>query len=663
MNELSHEDATAPVTSSSQVPSSQRDADPPLSPSANKRLRLDDGSEQLNVSEQIRVTASSATLNGSDDSLSNGMVTAAGSGAEPLSSSYSHPSSSTSQHTNTNGAEVNGSDTPPANETGRRVSKRRAAAANKVESDRVVTPRRSTRKSASASTESPVRTITENRAETPGTNAEAGSSMKLSDMSSSQSNQTSGPDKSNVSTAPNSASSVASSSTSTTMPSSGPGSLSSNPYSVFLTSPPPGVPAFNPYANPYLYMASLAAFPGMHPGMHAMQNTMPGMFGGATTAASSSSSPPTQSQPQNQQKPIDNQQRTKPKRLKAHTVKTKNVSIPTVPRDKNGKPMLPLNVGIMTVISLGEVCMREHFHSERYIYPVGYEVTRRYSSTINPGAEVVYHCTILDGGDGPKFQIVPSDIADKPVIASTATGAWSSIVKQANTIRNRQHSNSVSGPDFFGLGQNTIKHLIQELPNANKLKDYVWQNFVEGGPLGGRHAAVIPALPEEYDHSMPIGAYYPTAQDRQKRDASAAPETPRTCHYPPHIMAQQRSTPPASQHPQHSPSPAPPQPGTSQMHHPSPQGPPLNQPFPISQPMPLSQATAQHVPQMVLPHQPVGTPNGLHIQHYQPPRPSSGQAAVFSTAAPPPIPPTPATIASIMHAYPADGIPNGTPSS
>jgi F/Y rich C-terminus len=102
-------------------------------------------------------------------------------------------------------------------------------------------------------------------------------------------------------------------------------------------------------------------------------------------------------------------------------------------------------------------------------------------STIDPGIEVVYHCTILDGGDGPKFQIIPSDRADKPIIAGTATGAWSNIVKRANAIRNRRHSNSVSGPDFFGLGQNTIKHLIQELPDADRLHDYVWQNFVEGG--------------------------------------------------------------------------------------------------------------------------------------------------------------------------------------
>ncbi|KAI0670909.1 hypothetical protein C8Q78DRAFT_1069633 [Trametes maxima] len=220
--------------------------------------------------------------------------------------------------------------------------------------------------------------------------------------------------------------------------------------------------------------------------------------------------PPSQSQMQMtlrtssaSSRPSEIQRHTKPKRLKAHTVITKSFSIPTVPRDTAGKPVLPLNVGIMTVINLGEVCMREHFHTERYIFPVGYEVTRRYFSTIDPNQEVVYHCKILDGGDGPKFQITATDTPDKPIVAGTATGAWSVIVRAANHIRNRAHSNSVSGPDFFGLGQNTIKHLIQELPHANQLKDYVWQQFNEGGPLGGRHAAVIPALPDEQDASSP----------------------------------------------------------------------------------------------------------------------------------------------------------------
>ncbi|KAK7048659.1 F/Y rich C-terminus-domain-containing protein [Favolaschia claudopus] len=280
-----------------------------------------------------------------------------------------------------------------------------------------------------------------------------------------------------------------------------------NPYSFLMTNPQMPAAAYNPYMM-YLPMpGALPYFPPPH--------FVP--------------APPPPQRPAS-----DAPRAAKPKRLKAHTVTSKSYSIPMVPRDKKGKPMLPLNVGIMTVINLGDVCMREHFHTERYIFPVGYEVTRRYLSTIDQTAEVVYHCTILDGGDGPKFQIIPSDTPDRPVIAGTATGAWSSIVKQANAIRQRQHSNSVSGPDFFGLGQNTIKHLIQELPNADRLRDYVWQHFVEGGPLGGRHAAVIPALPEEYDAAMPVGPYYPPRpQIQQER-----PEGPRVSHYPPHIMAQ-----------------------------------------------------------------------------------------------------------------------------
>ncbi|KAI0631970.1 hypothetical protein C8Q77DRAFT_1218536 [Trametes polyzona] len=247
----------------------------------------------------------------------------------------------------------------------------------------------------------------------------------------------------------------------------------------------------------------------LSPALSPQDEYMPGVHPGAMSPQYQHGPPPPQTHMHtlrtsaSNTRPSDLQRQTKPKRLKAHTVTTKNFSIPTVPRDKRGKPILPLNVGIMTVINLGEVCMREHFHTERYIFPVGYEVTRRYYSTIDPNAEVPYHCTILDGGDGPKFKVTASDVPDKPIVAGTATGAWSVIVRAANHIRNRAHSNSVSGPDFFGLGQNTIKHLIQELPHANQLKDYVWQHFVEGGPLGGRHAAVIPALPDEHDGTTP----------------------------------------------------------------------------------------------------------------------------------------------------------------
>lgn len=129
------------------------------------------------------------------------------------------------------------------------------------------------------------------------------------------------------------------------------------PYPLFYPPGASGTPNGPPYPmpyNPYYYLAAPMPGPnGMYP--------PPGNF-----------TPP----PQQQRPPHGEPQRAKPKRLKTHTVTTKSFSIPMVPRDKKGKPMLPLNVGIMTVINLGEVCMREHFHTERYIFPVGYEVTR-----------------------------------------------------------------------------------------------------------------------------------------------------------------------------------------------------------------------------------------------------------------------------------------------
>jgi hypothetical protein len=113
------------------------------------------------------------------------------------------------------------------------------------------------------------------------------------------------------------------------------------------------------------------------------------------------------------------------------------------------------------------------------MHPIISHSYRRYASTLDPNKEIDYICTIIEGESGPLFQIA-SEESQRPVVAGTSTGAWSVIVRAANNIRNRSHSNSVSGPDFFGFGQNIIKHLIQQLPNANKLQHYIWQNFVEG---------------------------------------------------------------------------------------------------------------------------------------------------------------------------------------
>ena len=102
--------------------------------------------------------------------------------------------------------------------------------------------------------------------------------------------------------------------------------------------------------------------------------------------------------------------------------------------------------------------------------------------------------------------------------------------------------------------------MIQELPGASKLKDYVWQNFLEGGsvvylffflvlnyfvrPLGGRHAAVIPALPEDYGETGLLANHHPDQRVReQRRRQSITIHEKEEPHSPPLLQQVQPQTP------------------------------------------------------------------------------------------------------------------------
>jgi hypothetical protein len=152
-----------------------------------------------------------------------------------------------------------------------------------------------------------------------------------------------------------------------------------------------------------------------------------------------------------------------------------------IPRNPEGELILPFQLGIITLENLGTVVWdRPSFHNDRYIYPIGFSTTREFSSMYTPDKMVRYKSEIIDGGDGPRFQVTPAD-GNKPIVASTATGAWTTIIKgcvsnlAVNLTRNREHSNSASGPDYFGLSHGTIMKLIQELPNADKCTNYTHQ--------------------------------------------------------------------------------------------------------------------------------------------------------------------------------------------
>lgn len=110
---------------------------------------------------------------------------------------------------------------------------------------------------------------------------------------------------------------------------------------------------------------------------------------------------------------------------------------------------------------------------------------------LNPLKTVTYYCRILKGPAGPIFEIEPEDDPGSKVQAGTATGAWSQCFKAANSLRGRAHSNSVSGPDYYGLNQSLFKALLQELPGASELSTYVPQVFVESQAKEPRERASL----------------------------------------------------------------------------------------------------------------------------------------------------------------------------
>lgn len=149
-----------------------------------------------------------------------------------------------------------------------------------------------------------------------------------------------------------------------------------------------------------------------------------------------------------------------------------------IEKTEEGKYVLPAEVDSWTVLDLGSVIWdRAAFHNQRYIYPVGYRVKKWYRSMVDPHSDTQYTCEILDGGDEPIFQLNADDNPSECWRGPTPTTVWTIAVRRAFAIRNMDYGHNPVGPDFFGLRKNTIAKMIQDLPNADKCKNYIWQNF------------------------------------------------------------------------------------------------------------------------------------------------------------------------------------------
>uniref|UniRef100_A0A182Y071 INO80 complex subunit E N-terminal domain-containing protein n=1 Tax=Anopheles stephensi TaxID=30069 RepID=A0A182Y071_ANOST len=160
--------------------------------------------------------------------------------------------------------------------------------------------------------------------------------------------------------------------------------------------------------------------------------------------------------------------------------------------DQSGHPTYPLPVGSFTVHSLGEIVPdRSAFHTECTLYPIGYTITRPYGHYMDPEKRCNYTCRVMDGGERPRFEIVPDDSdpagtsgeagetngtsaeEDTAISGPTTDACHAELLRRINTALNiRSIDSRPMGDWFFGLAHPTIANLLQSLPAAKACPSY-----------------------------------------------------------------------------------------------------------------------------------------------------------------------------------------------
>ncbi|XP_060532531.1 transforming growth factor beta regulator 1 isoform X2 [Cylas formicarius] len=174
----------------------------------------------------------------------------------------------------------------------------------------------------------------------------------------------------------------------------------------------------------------------------------------------------------------ESERRTSNAKSRKFAVKAKKRYVQPIPVDNTGKPVFPIELGSLTLHSLGEVVSdRPEFHCEDAIYPVGYVSTRIYGSLSDPTVKCVYTCKISDIDDLPRFEIAADDDCS-PITGDTPDVCHSLLLQKINdSISLNVVSTRPRGHEFFGLTHPTVLNLIQSSPGTRKCLNYKWTKF------------------------------------------------------------------------------------------------------------------------------------------------------------------------------------------
>lgn len=145
-----------------------------------------------------------------------------------------------------------------------------------------------------------------------------------------------------------------------------------------------------------------------------------------------------------------------------------------------------LRIGSLIFISIGQLLPHQlqDFHTNSYIYPIGYKISRFYWSSRRLGKRCQYICSIGEHEGKPEFSI---EIVEEGFENMTYTGVtpklvWQKVLNPIMKMREESQtikvfSDFISGEDLFGLTEPAIIRILESLPGVDTLYDY---NFKYG---------------------------------------------------------------------------------------------------------------------------------------------------------------------------------------
>lgn len=144
--------------------------------------------------------------------------------------------------------------------------------------------------------------------------------------------------------------------------------------------------------------------------------------------------------------------------------------------EQEQKPEFPLDLGALTVISLGTiVCDRPNYHTEQWIYPSGFVSTRKYAHLKEKDKKCIYTCRIVENTENPRvprFEIVPDFDPEFVIAAPTADLCHAALIQTINENTNQNMELRTLGEWFFGLATAAVVNILQKSPEISKLVNF-----------------------------------------------------------------------------------------------------------------------------------------------------------------------------------------------